>query len=455
MNKNSGHYQIRTPQRECGPISSWFVVPLAIACTFYASACSSTPMLPQTPNLYLDGGDSAMEQIPPDRQTVEVDILYATDREPNESEEAAKRYYDEQRSNSLSVGNLTVRLGNDEMEWDDLLRESHAGQSGRVPLKIVGVDELVRFPSSISLPVWTEDGTLEQSPEFLEAKAASEQLVRDELSRRLATSDRKEVFVYVHGVGNSFSDPMYRMAELWHYLGRPGVPVVYSWPAVKGGGPLRGYTYARESSEFTVYHMRQFLQTVASCPDVERIHIMAHSRGTGVTLSVLRDLRLLYHDDAAQGKEMLKLGNIILAAPDIDLQVAQQRFRPDQVYKILDRFTLYVTPEDSALGISAWLFGSLSRVGTTTAADFSPEQKEAFLDGRVGVDIIDVKVKKKGAHGHTYWIDNPAVFSDVILILRDDASPGAEHGRPLIRAESGFWEVHDGYPLSGSPDDGN
>jgi esterase/lipase superfamily enzyme len=269
------------------------------------------------------------------------------------------------------------------------------------------------------------------------------------LTLRIATADRKEVFIYIHGVGNSFSDPMYRMAELWHFLGRPGVPVVYSWPAIKGGGPLRGYTYARESSEFTVYHLRQFIQAVASCPDVQRINILAHSRGTGVTLSVLRDLRLLYMDDPKLGKQELKLGNVILAAPDIDLKIAQQRFRPDQVFKILDRLTIYMTPEDSALGISELLFGSVARLGATTDQDLMPEQIEALKNDQVGFDPIEVKVKKKGAHGHTYWIDNPAVFSDVILILRDDLPPGGDHGRPLIRAETGFWEIYDGYPYAG------
>ena len=242
---------------------------------------------------------------------------------------------------------------------------------------------------------------------------------------------------------------MYRMAELWHFLGRPGVPVVYSWPAIKGGGPLRGYTYARESSEFTVYHLRQFILAAASCPDVERIHILAHSRGTGVALSALRDLRLIYTNDAQTAARVLKLHNVILAAPDIDLQVAQQRFRPDQVHEIIDRTTIYVTPEDKALGLSELLFASAQRVGSLSDTDLTPEQTEAMLDDRIGFDGIDVKVKKKGAHGHTYWIDNPAVFSDVILILRDDASPGRENGRPLLRSESGLWELHDGYPNAG------
>ncbi len=188
---------------------------------------------------------------------------------------------------------------------------------------------------------------------------------------------------------------------------------------------------------------------MSSCPDVERIHILAHSRGTGVTVSVLRDFRLIYKDDAPGAIESLKLGNVILAAPDIDLTIFQQRFRPDQVHEILDRMTIYVTPDDKALGIAEFLFSSLARLGAATAEDLRPEVIEALRTDRAGADAIQVKVKKKGSHGHTYWIDNPAVLSDIILILRDDRPPGRQYGRPLIRAETGVWEIHDGYPFSG------
>jgi esterase/lipase superfamily enzyme len=423
------------------------VVVLHLGAMSMLVGCASGPALPTTPNLYRDGDVSAMTEIASERRTTDVDILYGTDREPNESRSPARRYYDERRSPSLAVGNVSVRLGKD-LSWDDLLRESLDPKGRRVPLEITSVDERVRFPSSVTLPVRAANGELVEDPAFLSVRAAAVQAVRDEVSRRLATAERKDVFLYIHGVGNSFSDPMFRMAELWHFLGRPGVPAVYTWPAIKGGGLLRGYTYARESSEFTVYHLRQFLRAVASCPDVERIHILAHSRGTGVLLSVLSHLRLLYFDDPERGQRELKLGNVILAAPDIDLSVAQQRFRPDRVYRIIDRMTIYVTPEDRALGIAEFLFRSLTRLGATTGEDLTPEQVEALRSDRLALDPIEVKVKQKGAHGHTYWIDNPAVLSDVILILRDDLPPGVGHGRPLNRAESGLWEIYDGYPFA-------
>jgi esterase/lipase superfamily enzyme len=42
---------------------------------------------------------------------------------------------------------------------------------------------------------------------------------------------RKEVFIFVHGFHNDFNDAAFVMAELWHFLGRIGVPIVYTWPS--------------------------------------------------------------------------------------------------------------------------------------------------------------------------------------------------------------------------------
>jgi esterase/lipase superfamily enzyme len=420
---------------------------ITAACALFITGCSSGPVMPTTPNLYTQTNAAAFDNMPPDRQTTDIDILYATDRKPIEISDKDLKYYDERRSNSLVFGHVNIQLGQDQ-SWEDVLRESLDPDGQPIPLEITQVEELVRFPSSIALPVRI-DGELTDDPEVLAAREAADQVVRDELSRRLATSTKKDVYIYVHGVGNSFDDPMYRMAELWHFMGRPGVPIVYTWPAVKGGGPLRGYTYARESSEFTTYHLRRFIQTVASSPDVERIHILAHSRGTGVTLSVLNSLRLIYKNDAPAARKELKLGNVILAAPDIDLQVAQQLFRPDQVHQIMDRFTMYATPEDKALGIAEFLFSSLTRLGAVTKDNLSPAQAKALKENRLGIDVINVNTKDKGSHGHTYWIDNPSVLSDIILILRDNLSPGTEHGRPLLQADSGIWQIYDGYPFAG------
>lgn len=50
-----------------------------------------------------------------------------------------------------------------------------------------------------------------------------------------------------------------------------------------------------------------------------------------------------------------------------------------------------------------------------------------------------------GFLGHSYFHNSPAVSSDLILILRDNRSPGAEHGRPLKERMTNFYEIRDDY----------
>ena len=70
--------------------------------------------------------------------------------------------------------------------------------------------------------------------------------MRQAIRQRLGLTSRKAVYVYIHGFNNTFEDGVFVIAQLWHFLGRQGVPMLYTWPAGAGGG-LRGYTRDRES----------------------------------------------------------------------------------------------------------------------------------------------------------------------------------------------------------------
>lgn len=419
-----------------------FVVMALLVC-----GCGSSPRLPATPNLYMQGDASVLSEAAERSRTTEIEILFATDRKRVEGDGERLRYYDERRSDQLVFGRVVIGFG-DDASWEELLEESLSGRGGVIEQDLVEVDELVEFPTSLPLPVWL-DGEVSLDPEHTAQVAEAVRVLQEEVGRRLEGSETKDVYIYIHGVGNSFEDAMHRMAQLWYFMGRPGVAMVYSWPAKKGGGPLRGYTYSRESSEYTVHHLRQFLRAVSSTPSVERVHILAHSRGTGITLAVLQQLRLLYDHDVEAGRRELKLGQIVLAAPDIDWQVAQQLYRPDRVDELIDWLTIYLTPKDGALGIAEWLFGGLARLGSMKGIQVKPEAIEALRDGRFKLDGIRVETKRLGAHKHTYWVDNPAVLSDVILVLRDGRRIGPEHGRPLLWAGKGLWLLKEGYPYGG------
>jgi esterase/lipase superfamily enzyme len=278
--------------------------------------------------------------------------------------------------------------------------------------------------------------------ETIKMDPASLQAFHKLIQERLAGTPHKEVFVFIHGFNNSFEDAVFRAAEVWHFLGRVGVPLVYTWPAGYGG--IRGYAYDRESGEFTVGHLKVCLEALASCPQVERIHLIAHSRGADVTMSALRELHIANRATGKSTQQELKLTNLVLAAPDLDEDVFLQRFVAEDVLKTAQRTTIYASPRDRVMELADVVFASRGRVGMLGPRDFSPRARQA-LARLPNLQFIDCKVSHSPI-GHDYIFSDPAALSDLILVLRNRAEPGAANGRPLVQSAEGIWELTDNYP---------
>jgi esterase/lipase superfamily enzyme len=155
----------------------------------------------------------------------------------------------------------------------------------------------------------------------------------------------------------------------------------------------------------------------------------------------------LYLETRATGDtaKTLKLGTVILAAADIDLDVNIQRNATERIGRAVERCVLYITNRDKALSFSSWLFGEVGRVGDLNPKIFSKEEIDALRQSQ-RLQIIDARVKKLGVLNHDYYHANPAVSSDFFLVVRYQLAPGAEHGRPLSVSEAGLWEIQDSYP---------
>jgi hypothetical protein len=108
-----------------------------------------------------------------------------------------------------------------------------------------------------------------------------------------------------------------------------------------------------------------------------------------------------------------------------------------------ERAAIYVCDKDDALGFSRFLFGSM-RLGKLKPDIFTPEELKA-LRGSRNLAIIDARVEKPGSMGHSYFYQNPAVSSDLILLMRYHLRPGTENGRPLNATDTGFWSIDDDY----------
>lgn len=412
------------------------------------AGCGGPRMLMPTPNVHLETDRDFFGALDPRLRTTEVPLFFITDRAP-ERDEAGNLRYGSERSLSLAFGRAVVELGRD-ATWEELVEASRTQRRVKSPtMEIVEVEELIRNVPT-PLPYTEVDGQIVTRPDLAAQLAEAKEAFRRILVRQLELTPRKEVFIYVHGYHNSFDDAAFAMAELWHFLGRIGVPIIYTWPAGYPG--MFGYTYDRESSEFTVYHLRQVLELIASFPEVEKVHLIAHSRGTDVALNAVRELTIEARALGVDPRERLKIHNLILAAPDLDLQVAAQRVVGDRLSISVHRFTVYTSPKDKAIGIAAKLFASpRGRLGTFGIEEL-PEGLGAVMEySGANLAIVnfegasDAALSEGDRYGHSYFRNAPTVSSDVVLMLRDDLDPGPP-GRPLESLGRKFWRVPPGYP---------
>ena len=426
---------------------------LALAALALAGCATTFPLMP-TPALYTGAQAKPLfTDLPAERRTPSLDLLFITNRAPATDPKADVPYTAE-RSRSGAFGSTTIEFG-ENVDWNTLLTASTAAERATpLDLKLGPTKELGRFPP-IPYAVALAPAGLTRAPAVIDAHEKAAQALHAEIGRRLALSARKEVVLYVHGYNNTFEEAALTMGELCHFLGREFVCAIFTWPAGGSRGVLFGYNVDYESSVFAVEHLRKTIRTVAATPGLERLHILAHSRGTDVLATALSELNIEAYIRQSTLGHQYKLGNIVLMAPDIDADIA-----PAKIFKTLSdpdmphgqapnprlaftpapgfKLTVYASPDDKALATSSLLFGSIARMGRVDRAMLSPQQVEHI--GALGfIDMIEVR-GTTDYFGHGYFLSNPRVSADIIAMLRYGLKPN-EPGRPLIEIARPFWQV--------------
>jgi len=406
------------------------------------AGCAVGVQLSQPPNLYLDGQNYPATLVPSTLQVIDPPIFYVTDRNV-QRESGAVAGYGTSRSNSMGFGQVRVRFG--AMDWTDLVARTHVDRGGQISkLALDGVEELVRF-SDIPLPAHRRDGELRLDPDAVTAYDGKAQVFQAAIRDEIARTGNGRVLIFAHGVNNDFEDAVQTLANLWHFTGRRSTPIVFSWPA--GNGGLLGYFRDREAGDFSVFHAKEMLRLIAEIPEVEDIDIVAHSRGTSVMTQALREMVIFNRGRGLRPKLAMKTGTLILAAPDLDTGSVRQRLAAERVPEAFEQINIYVNPDDIALRLSSFLT-KYPRIGAAEQADFFPGEL-ASLRKEDLVHFIRVE-GASGAESHSYFRDNPAVLSDIVLALRTRAFPGGEL-RPLEPDLDEIWRLHPNYPLDRLP----
>ena len=416
------------------------------------TGCATYPMMP-TPVLYTgERAKPLFTDTAADRRTPSLDLLYVTDRAPATTPDNAGPYT-ASRSRYLAFGSTTIEFGNG-VSWDTLVAQSTVAER-KVPIDLtLGLTtELGRFPR-IPYEIASASGGISRAPAVVADHEAAKRGLQAEVERRLAITPRKEVVLFVHGFANTFEDAALNMGELCHFLGREFVCAVFAWPAAGGKIVPLGYDVDRESGEFATEDLKKTIRMIADTPGLEKIHLLAHSRGTDLLASAVSDLGVEAYITQTTLAGRFKIGNIVLVAPDLDIDVAPTKIwktgsDPDLPYGKTPipggvfpspefHITVYVSPNDKALATSGWILGSMARLGRI---DLSKLPREDVAQSRLlgSFDVIQVM----GANCficHDYFVSDPRVSSDLIALLRYGLKPN-ELGRPLVEVEKPFWRV--------------
>lgn len=323
------------------------ILPVVALCAFVA-ACGGRPT----------GVLGTVAQT--DTDATEVKMLVATTRAP--SDDPNIRFTGERGSN-VSLTSFTVSIPPDDRR-----------QIGQV-----------QWPRTLPANPQTDFATVAVQP--LDSVKAARGWLRQNLP------PGKRVMIFVHGFNNRFEDAVYRFAQITHDSEAKVAPVLFTWPS---RARVFDYLFDRESTIFSRDAFEETVYQIATDPDVSDVTIMAHSMGAWLAMEGLRQMAI------RRGGLPPKIQNVILASPDVDVDVFATQWRA--LNSPTARFTLFVSQNDRALQVSRRIAGNVERLGQINAADHYAKLQQA------GIVVIDLTAVRSGdALNHDRFASSPEV----------------------------------------------
>jgi esterase/lipase superfamily enzyme len=222
-------------------------------------------------------------------------------------------------------------------------------------------------------------------------------------------SRRRDVLIYVHGFNQTFEQAALDAARLSDSVKFRGETILFTWPSKAA---LLDYIYDRESAMWSRDALENMLVELIRHPAVNNVHLVAHSMGTMVSVEALRQLHARMGEQAS-----LKIGAVVLAAPDIDIDVFSSSVQ--RIGALAQRITVLTAANDRALAVLNKLAGGVSRVGTA-----EKEQLEAL-----GLRVIDASQFGGSGINHDLFLSNEQVRRQVRRAIQE-----AERSAVAIRA---------------------
>ena len=203
--------------------------------------------------------------------------------------------------------------------------------------------------------------------------------------------------VFIHGYNVSFQESVFRLAQMASDADIDGIPILFAWPA---GETLVGYVGDKEAATYSRDALVQLLTVLRRDRKPGDVTLLGHSMGAWLTVEALRQLRMTGRSATLAGL------NVILAAPDIDLDVFSAQMRV--IGPLTPPMTVLVSPDDKALAFAGSVAGDRKRLG---ALDMdSPGVKEAAR--AAGIRIVDISnMKSPDPLDHDGYVTYATLYS--------------------------------------------
>jgi len=338
-------------------------------------------------------------------------MLYVTDREPVTKQDY-QNFYSNKRGSVIRVGKAEV--GHQLKGNQKVTKFSGPDEIRKVleaPMKVHRVRELGYLNGAKPFGFLTDQNDLKGT------QAADDDFVKA-INKKLSTSKQKDIFLFIHGYKVPFENPILVGSELWKFMQNDGVFISYCWPATP-----KTWAYFKdiETAELSGNNLRRVIQLLSKRTKAQRIHLIAHSAGTRVTLTALQQLTLSNKNSKKVNPH--RIGNVALVASDYDVQKFATSIM-DGLLANLDELNVYVSDADSALGFSK-LFLRQQRLGQVGDAgidnpavrDWVTHSKKVFF-----INVSGAPLSAKGI-GHSYFRKSPWVSSDLILSIKEGLKP--------------------------------
>jgi esterase/lipase superfamily enzyme len=210
----------------------------------------------------------------------------------------------------------------------------------------------------------------------------------------------RDVLIYVHGFNQTFETAVLDAARLSDGVRFRGETMVFSWPS---RAKLFDYGYDRDSAMWSRDALETVLDGLMAKPAViGRVHIVAHSIGTMLTMEALRQLYAHDGDLAAD-----RIGAVVFASPDIDMDVFATSVA--HIGPLARRITVITATNDRALALSKWMAGGMTRVGAA---------EKTRLE-RLGLRVVDASSEGWGVINHDLFLSDGQIRQVIRRVIDD------------------------------------